>query len=109
MLQLIKYTDSNDERINVRPEQTLAPKWRDMGTRLGFDEAKLAIWNTQYNNDKARAHAVLAHWLADGSKPADEYPLTWGGLLDLCEDLEEKELKKSIYAAVVSVYKAKPR
>ena len=109
MLQLIKYKDTNGERIAVRPEETLAKKWREVGTQFGFEEAKLDIWQTQYQNDKARAHAVLAHWLADGSNPAEEYPLTWKGLLDLCEDLQEKVLKKSIYAAVVSVYESKPR
>ena len=106
LLGLIKYKDTNGEKVFVRPEEALAPKWKDMGTQFGFEAAKLAIWSTKYNDDKERAHAVLGHWLADGSK---HYSLTWEGLLELCEDLNETELKKSIYAAVVSVYEAKPR
>ena len=72
-----------------------------MGTALGFADAKLKIWTTQFHNDQERAHAVLSHWLANGST---NYSSNWRGFLDLCLDLELSEDGKDIGKAVIACY-----
>ena len=70
-----------------------------MGSALGFAEAKLKIWTTQFHNDQERAHAVLSHWLANGS---ENYSSDWKGFLELCVDLELSEDANDIRKAIIA-------
>ncbi len=73
-----------------------------MGTEFGFDDARLSIWDTQYRNDEDRAHAVLAHWLDNGSA---EYPLEWVKLLEMFDVLEFEKFGKDVEEALIANYK----
>ena len=70
-----------------------------MGSAMGFANAKLKIWTTQFHNDQERAHAVLSHWLANGS---ENYASDWKGFLELCVDLELSEDANDIRKAIIA-------
>lgn len=104
LLQLIKYKTPDGVTSTIRPKQSLAPKWRDMGTQFGFEQAKLDIWYTQYHNDEERANAVLSHWLNNGSA---DYPLSWVGLIEMCADIQLGTLADDIWIALINYHTQK--
>ena len=97
-LTLLKYRDGGEVK-RLKLVDNILNHWEDVGKILGIPQPKLQAWRTQTNNDPKRCcDNVMAHWLQN---PPDEYPLTWRGLIDLLEDVDEfgqlvEDLKKAL-------------
>ena len=95
-LELLKKGNQNPPQ-RLRVIERICLKWRDMGTLLGVDHAALGVIKNERQGAKDCCYGILEKWFDNGSK---RYPLDWGGMLELLDDLEmsgvAKELREMI-------------
>jgi len=95
---LIKWKDGAKTR-QLRIIDNICNEWEKIGTILGIPAAKLQMWSMQTKQDPQQCcKNVLHSWLRN---PPEEYPLTWGGFIDLLEDIPFKELAKELREALI--------
>ena len=97
-LTLIKWKDGAKTR-QLRIIDNICNEWEKTGTLLGIPAAKLQMWSMQTKQDPQQCCTkVINSWLWN---PPEEYPLMWGGFIDLLEDIPYKELAKELREALI--------
>ena len=93
-LLLLKTADGK-----IRIISRLAPRWRDLGYIMNFDDtgAEIETIEQKYRGDpKECCQAMFQLWLnGNGIRPC-----TWGTLIELLEDCEQEALAEDIQSAL---------
>lgn len=70
--------------------EKISDKWRKFGELLEIEDAQLEGFGVQYqNNVEECCRAVLKKWREN---PPADYPVTWGGLIELLDDSKLPEV-----------------
>ena len=78
--------------------RSICPKWHELGRLLGMGAAELSAISLKNQKDPEPCCTdVVAKWLEDGSP---HYPLTWGGVFELLDDLDETTLATELKNAL---------
>ncbi len=98
-LTLLKWTDSDKKKHKISVIDAISVKWPKVSDLLGFppDETKRIEMN--YSAVEDRGREVISRWLQCKAETY-EYPTTWGGLIELLEDLDMSTLAEEIQSVV---------
>ena len=97
-LTLIKWKDGT-EKCRLRILDEVCNKWEKIGTTLCIPYTTLQMWSMQNDNDPEKCCTmVFRSWFEN---PPEDYPITWGGFIELLEDVQFKELAKKLRKALI--------
>jgi hypothetical protein len=104
---LLKWKDKQGRQHRFRLINKVASKWRDFGLRFGQEESELEGFEEQYHwNTKRCWQKVMGEWLNDAG--TDDYPATWGGLVQVLEDVELCEIARELVEVLGSEIDSPP-
>ena len=79
---------------------SICPKWHKLGILLGMRGPTLSAFSMKNReNPEQCCNDVIIKWLEDGSP---HYPLTWEGVFELLDDLDETEFISELQNALLS-------
>ena len=80
--------------------RSICPKWHEVGRLLGMGAAELSAISLK-NREKPEPCCtdVVTKWLEDDSP---RYPLTWEGVFELLDDIDEAKLASELQNALHS-------
>jgi hypothetical protein len=99
-LEFFKYRDSNGDVKKFRPLQLIQQKCREIGTQLGINKATLSGYERRHSGEPIDlCLEVFNYWSASGS---DDYPYTWGSIVEMLEDVQLKGIATKLENALSS-------
>lgn len=90
-LQLIKWSNKEGQREELRILRELATHWEDIGALLSLSTAEMGIIKRNNISDQSGCiRDTLSKWLMNGSRlpNARQYPVSWKGLYQLLVDAQ---------------------
>lgn len=100
-LHLLKWIDERGQKqsFSLAQRESVCKKWLDFGILLGISMATLKTWERETAGDTTACwRMVMEYWIHSGV--AEDYPVTWQGLITLLEDVkclsEAEELGKIV-------------
>ena len=101
-LIILKWQDEQGRPQEFRLINKVCSRWKQFGTKLGFETAELEALDAQYHRDASVCWIrVIDRFLNKGSVV---YPSTWDGLNSLLKDVgfadTAKELEKALPSRV---------
>ena len=97
LAQLMKLKNAKEEKIEII--KTIAPDWKQVGFLMDFDPKGRTVANIEEQHGHKRNGTVICCqeiftlWL-------DEPDATWGNLIELLIDSEQKDLAKQVKVAL---------
>ena len=96
----IRWKNAKGENERCRVIDAISPKWHEVGIMLGMKHYDLTTISMRNQKDpKPCCIEVLTKWLEDGSP---HYRLTWEGLFELLDDLDETKISSELQNALLS-------
>lgn len=104
-LLLIKWIPNGDtDTKKLRISEAMAPLWRKIAVLIGLSQSQIvSIENPGSGSTPDICLAeVLEKWQQVDSDEEREYPYTWDGVKDVLQDIELKELPRTLEDALSS-------
>ena len=99
-LTLLKWIDNNQRRQRCRVIPTTANKWRTIAPLVGISYGDIdSIWEEERANPRCNQR-VFGKWIENGGYGI--YYVTWEGLCELLEDIENGQLALEVKEALLS-------
>ena len=100
-LSRMEYVE-NGTKKEVRIYDESAHMWRRIGENLGIEGGVLTSIKRDGHDDRERVVKVLGKWYenANGLPHADEYPMTWKGLINLLKNSNLNRLAEKVRKAL---------
>ena len=100
-LTLIRWRDNQGDTKRCRVIRSIFPKWHEVGRILGMGAAELSAISLKNQKDPEPCCIdVVTKWLEDDSP---RYPLTWEGVFELLDDIDEAILASELQNALHSL------
>ena len=107
-LQLLKYKgkDGKVQRLNVISRAS--HKWKRIADRISNNPSKTDSLSLQCNHNPSECLRQLFIDCFISNKPANEYSQDWKGIVELLEDVEEKQLAIEVKDMVIKCKNVNP-